>query len=325
MTKTLIGPQAVGAIIILGSVLGIVWWKGRPAPLPDGIIASNGRIEAELVDIAAGSPGRVKQMLAREGDAVEPGQVLVRMDEAELEAGLAKARADLARAELSVSQADVETIQLESDLKLAQQDLTRAVALAEKGSLPQRISDQRQNAQEAAGARLTAARKNRQAQGYLVQAARAEMERIQARIRDGTLSSPVRGRVLYRLAQPGEVLAAGGKALTVVNLEQIYLEVFLPAPQVGRIALGAEARILLDTDPGSPMPATITFISPSAQFTPKYVETASERDKLMFRVKAEVSQAYAAGHLDRIRPGVRGLAYIRLDSSQAWPAQLGGR
>jgi HlyD family secretion protein len=129
------------------------------------------------------------------------------------------------------------------------------------------------------------------------------------------------GRVLYRLARPGEVLAAGGTALTLVDLSNVYMEVFLPSRQAARLPIGAEGRIVPDGADFA-IPATVSFVSPEAQFTPKQVETRSERDKLMFRVKVQIPPERVIRHIELVKTGIRGVAYVRLDDSIAWPAAL---
>jgi hypothetical protein len=100
--------------------------------------------------------------------------------------------------------------------------------------------------------------------------------------------------VLYRLTEVGEVVAAGGKALTLVNLGDVYMEIFLPSEQAARLKIGAEARITVDYAPGRAAAGYVSFVSPEAQFTPKQVETRSEREKLMFRVKIRIPLASIA-------------------------------
>jgi HlyD family secretion protein len=128
--------------------------------------------------------------------------------------------------------------------------------------------------------------------------------------------------VLYRLAEPGEVLAPGGKALTLVNLEDVYMEIFLPAEQAARAKIGSEARIVVDYEPDRVIPANVSFVSPEAQFTPKQVETKSEREKLVFRVKLQIPRELASRYVETIKTGIRGVGYVKLDSSATWPPQL---
>jgi HlyD family secretion protein len=145
---------------------------------------------------------------------------------------------------------------------------------------------------------------------------------VQAQIADSTLTSPVRGRVLYRLAEEGEVLSAGGKAVTLLDLSDVYMEIFLPAQDAGRVRIGADARIRLDVRPEYAGRARVSFVSPEAQFTPKQVETKSERDKLMFRVKLQFPPELIAPYIERVKTGLRGVGFVKLDDTVAWPAEL---
>jgi HlyD family secretion protein len=136
------------------------------------------------------------------------------------------------------------------------------------------------------------------------------------------LKSPRDGRVQYRVAQPGEVIGAGGKVLNLLDLSDVYMTFFLPEAAAGRVALGSEVRIVLDAAPDRPIPARISFVASSAQFTPKTVETASERQKLMFRVKARVDRALLERHLTQVKTGLPGVAWLKLDPRAEWPARL---
>ena len=115
----------------------------------------------------------------------------------------------------------------------------------------------------------------------------------------------------------------GGKVLTLVNLNDVYMEIFLPSSQAFRVRVGSEARIKLDIFDFA-IPATVSFVSPESQFTPKQVETSSERDKLMFRVKVRVSSDRVQNYIERIKTGVRGVAYVRLEGETTpnWPEHL---
>ena len=143
------------------------------------------------------------------------------------------------------------------------------------------------------------------------------------RIKDATLVSPVIGRVLYRLTEPGEVLAPGGAALTLVDLGDVYMEIFLPSNQAASLKVGGEGRIVMDYLPDRTVPAKVTFVSPEAQFTPKQVETPSEREMLMFRVKLQIPQDLVLHYVERIKTGVRGVGYVKVDESAEWPDRLG--
>jgi HlyD family secretion protein len=150
----------------------------------------------------------------------------------------------------------------------------------------------------------------------------AQTQTIEANLNDSILYSPVEGRVLYKLVEPGEVIGAGGKILTILDLNDVYMTIFLPTFQVGRVKIGSEARIKLDAFPDTIIPAKVSFVSPDAQFTPKEIETQAEREKLMFRVKVKIDADLLKSGTYQINSGVPGEAYVRLDETTPWPASL---
>ena len=157
----------------------------------------------------------------------------------------------------------------------------------------------------------------------LIDAQTAESERLKATIADNTLKSPIRARVQGRLAQPGEVVAEGGKVLSTLDLSDVYMYVFLPTDVTGKLALGADARIVLDALPGYPIKAVVSYIDPNAQFTPKQVETAAERHNLTFRVKLQIPNKEGLRQLERmVKVGVPGMGYVQIDPSAEWPKNL---
>jgi len=304
---------------------GYYWWQQQQSQLPENIASGNGRIEAEEVHVAAKYAGRVAEVLVSEGDMVEAGQILARMDTAELEASLAKARADVAQAQETVAEANARIAQRESELKFAQQELGRASFLVQKGHVSIQRLDQRQTERDTAQAALEAARAHLVSTQRAVESAEAEAARIQTQISDSVLKAPRRGRVQYRLAEPGEVLAGGGRVVTLLDLTDVYMTIFLPTAQVGRVFVGAEARIILDAVPEYVIPATVSFVAAAAQFTPREVETRSEREKLMFRVKVKIDPVLLLAHMDKVKTGVPGEAFVLLGSDARWPDRLAVR
>jgi HlyD family secretion protein len=295
------------------------WWQGQQGQLPDGLVSGNGRIESNQVDIAAKSAGRVREVLVQEGDLVAAGQVLARMDTMELQAQRAKYAADVASEEASMLEAKATVTQRQAELIYKDASLSRALKLVRTGAVSQASRDQAQSDRDSARAVLEAAQRTVTARERSVVAAQALVDQIDAQIADTVLTVPVRGRVLYRLANPGEVLSAGGKVLTIVNLSEIYMEIYLPSEQVMRVPIGSQARILFDGADFA-VPATVSFVSPEAQFTPKQVETRSERDKLMFRVKLRIPPSLIERHLGQVKTGARGVGYVRLDPNPPdWP------
>lgn len=311
----------VALVLIAGAAGGWWWWQGRTT-LPEGIATANGRIEAETVQIATRTGGRVMEVMVAEGDLVTAGQVLARVDTSELEAMRRGAMAQEAASREAVNTVLAQIVQRESELKYADQALERARTLLGNGHISQQEVDQRQTARETATAALTAVKAQLANAENTVLAAAAEVGRITTLIDDSTLTAPIAGRVQYRLAEPGEVVAAGGRVLTLLNLGDVYMSVFLPTGSVGRVLIGAEARIVLDAAPEFVIPASVSFVAADAQFTPREVETRSERDKLMFRVKLKIDPALLAQHIDKVRTGLPGEAYVMMAPPVPWPSTL---
>src|SRR5208337_5050288 len=153
-------------------------------------------------------------------------------------------------------------------------------------------------------------------------AVQATIDRIVADIDDSSLKTPRDGRVQYKVAEEGEVLPAGGRVLNLVDLNDVYMTFYLPTKEAGQAAIGAEARIVLDAFPELVLPATITFVANVAQFTPKTVETEAERQKLMFRLKAQLPAEELHKYSQMAKTGVPGIAYVKLDPKVQWPANL---
>jgi HlyD family secretion protein len=213
----------------------------------------------------------------------------------------------------------VRTESLSQQGALSVQDLDDARALVQGSEAVLTGSKAQVGAAEAA---IKAAKAQVVGAGSSVAATEATIARVEADIQDSLLKSPRAGRVQYRITQPGEVLGAGGKVLNLVDLGDVYMTFFLPETVVGRIALGSEVHIILDAAPQYVIPAQVSYVANVAQFTPKTVETASERQKLMFRVKAQIGRALLEKHLKLVKTGLPGVAWIKLDAQAKWPANL---
>ena len=337
----------VVAVIIAGQLL---WRYLSDNSLGEGIASGNGRLEATEVDVAAKMPGRIREILVDEGDTVKAGQILARIDVDALQAQRAQAEAQAQSALAAVQSAQAQVAQTlsqraaivaqlrqrEAELGAAKRHLNRSATLAAEGATPrQEQEDDRtrleaaQAAVEAAQAQVaaidatvTTARSQVTSARAQVEAAQASIRRLDADISDALLRAPLSGRVQYRIAEPGEVVGAGGKILNLVDLSDVYLTFFLPEVAVGRIGIGDEARIILDTAPDWVIPARITFVADVAQFTPKTVETKDERQKLMFRVRASIDPKLLARYRAQVKSGMPGMAYVRIDRAEPWPDKL---
>ena len=271
-------------------------------------------------------------------------------DIAEAHAQVAAANAEVAGARADVISANAAVEQQQSEVQLAQTEADRQRRMLAENATSKAVYDIRQTAVEtskatlknvqarvdAAQARVGAAQAKvsaAQARAGTAQAradgakqqigvALAQVDVTKSRIKDATLVSPITGRVLYRLVEPGEVLGPGGKALTIVDLSDVYMEIFLPSDQAARLKAGAPARITVDYAPNEAAAASVSFVSPEAQFTPKQVETKSEREKLMFRVKLQIPPELVEHYVENIKTGVRGVGYVKVDPNAAWPEWL---
>ncbi|WP_428163411.1 HlyD family secretion protein [Diaphorobacter sp.] len=340
----------VSAVLILALAGAYAWMQWSAKQQDNGLAGGNGRIEATEVDIATKYAGRVAEVLVQEGDFVQQGQPLARMQvdsllaqRREAQAGMDQARQSVAAARAQVAlresehaAAQAQIVQREADLDAAQRRATRADTLARQGAMPlQELDDDRarvrglqaavkaaQAQAQAAQAAIQAARTQVDSAQSAVRAAEATVQRIEADLQDSQLIAPREGRVQLLLAQPGEVLGAGGKVLNLVDLTDVYMSFFLPETVAGRVALGSEVRIVLDAAPQYVIPAQVSFVASTAQFTPKTVETASERQKLMFRVKARIAAQLLRQYREQVKTGLPGMAWVRLDPAQDWPEHL---
>lgn len=314
------------------------------------LASGNGRIEATEIDIAARTPGRLETVNVREGEYVQVGQIVAVMDTATLNAQLHQAEAErqqaqsgvaIARSQLAQRQADLAAVhavlaQRQAELAVARKRADRSTILAREGAGSQQEADDDQArvqsaraAVRATQAQLTAttaaiATATAQLSGAesSVQAADAAVHRFGIEIDQASLRAPRSGRVQYIVARTGEVVGAGERIIDMIDLSEVYMTFFLPTAAAGRLSLGEEVRLVLDAAPQYVIPARISFVADVAQFTPKTVETRAEREKLMFRVRASIDPALLARHLRQIKTGLPGVAYVRLDPRQPWPARL---
>jgi HlyD family secretion protein len=302
----------------------LVWSSQTATRVPKGFASANGRIEVERVDIAAKLPGRVAEVRVKEGDGVEKGAVVAVLDTAELRAQLAAAEASVQRAVASIGRAEAEVAIREAEHNLSQVEMRRATELEQRAAGTKAELDRRTAQHLVAAAQILGARAAVADAKAGKEVAEAQVAQIKATLEDMVLRTPVGGRVEYKLVQPGEVVAAGGRLVTILDLTDVYMTIFLPTGAAGRVALGSEARIVLDAAPGYVFPATVSFVAAEAQFTPKAVETENEREKLMYRVKLAIDPKLLETYRDFVKSGLTGNAYVRI-ANDAWPEHLAPR
>lgn len=297
--------------------------KLRGNKLPPGVVRSNGRLEAEYVDVTSKLAGRLVEVNAVEGQMLRAGDVVAKLDSAEIEAQLRSAEAQIRRAERLRDQAQANVALRQSERNLAAQELQRTDALQQRGFATDQQRDQRRSQMTTADAALRAALAAVEEAKAAVDVAEAETARLRTVMKDTVLLAPRDGRVQYKLLHIGEVVAPGTKIVTMVDLSDIYMTLFLPAKDAGRLALGDEARLVLDPFPSYVVPARVSFVASEAQFTPKAVETAEEREKLVFRVKVAIPAELLKRYEEIAKTGIRGLAYLRTRPDAEWPKNLG--
>lgn len=332
-------------------VVYVGWTMLSAEDLSTGIAAGNGRIEATEVNISALMAGRIAKILVEEGEFVELGQTLVQMDIVQLTAQQRQAEAQLRRAQIAIETAQSRVRQAQAErgaalavvrqreaaLVAAEQHRSRSDELIKQSAISRQVQDDNLAVALQAEAALGAAQASVAATEAGIGAAKAQVVDAQAAvvaaqaaidvvtssINDSTLQSPRAGRVQYLVAREGEVVPAGGRVLSLVDLGDVYMTFFLPTSQAGRIALGTEVRLVLDAAPDYAIPATISYVADVAQFTPKTVETAQEREKLMFRVRARVERQLLEKYIKVVKTGLPGMAYVRIDDAAQWPENLG--
>jgi len=315
-------PIALLVMIGAGVGIGWLWWHQHQTQLPPGIASGNGRLESDEIDIDTKFAGRIAKLFVDEGDMVAAGQVVAMMDTRDLEASLKKSEAMVSLAQRALDEAKANLAQQQTQVTLAQQQLDRTSALVPKGFATVELLDQRRQQMNAAVAAQNAATHKVAEAQHALDAATHDVELYRVNILDNTLVAPTDGRIQYRVANVGEVLASGGKVFTMLDTSYVYTDIYLPTADAGRVRLGSDARIVLDAYPAHVIPAKVVFIASQAQFTPKTVETKDERDKLMFRIRVRIDPERLLGRAELVRSGLPGMAYLRTDPSMAWPPKL---
>jgi HlyD family secretion protein len=294
----------------------------RGQTLPAGIAKAEGRIEATQADVSSKYPGQLAEISVEEGTKVAIGQVIGRVSSPEFEARLRGAQSDLQAAQDGLAGAESEIASGQSALQFAKSDFERGQALMKSGFITKQSFEERQRNYESADAAVQNMTARRDQAQSAIKAAEAKVQQIEAMIHDLVLKSPRNGQVQYQLVQKGETVAAGEPIVTILDLTDLYMVIFLNAADSGRLGIGDEARVILDAVPDYVIPAEVSFVASDAQFTPKTVETEAEREKLMFRVQLRVDRQILQRYYGRVETGLRGSGFVRTKPDANWPAQL---
>jgi HlyD family secretion protein len=294
---------------------------------PSNTIRVSGHVEATEVLVSAEVGGRLVNLRVTEGDRVAPGDVIAHLDTRDIELQIGRARAeraaadaqvrllqagarpqDIRQAQAQVDAASAEAAAAEAELRAAETDFQRFEALLQANAGSQKQRDDARARVDVARERERGARDRVRAAGEVVSrlqagAQREEVEAARARVAavdaqlavlekmrgDAAVVAPVGGIVTQTLTDAGEVVAPRMPLLVVTDLDHAWANLFVPEPLMPRIALGQAAAVL--TDAGDRVPGKVTYISPQAEFTPRNVQTADERSKLVYRIKVAVDNS----------------------------------
>ncbi|WAW10326.1 HlyD family efflux transporter periplasmic adaptor subunit [Oxalobacter vibrioformis] len=325
MPLKLSGKRLTRVIIIAAAVVisGIVaWYFLKPPAVPDGLAYGNGRLEATETAIASKIQGKLIEVRFREGADLKEGEIGALLDGEDVKAQLRAAEANLISARESARETRESLKSAISEQKLAVATYKRTEELIKKNFISEAQLDKDRTTLQTANSTLAGA-KNRVAEAdAAVEAAAANVDALKVSVDDTILRVPVDGRVLYRLAEPGEVISAGGRVLAMIDLSDVYMYVYLNTEEAGKVVMGDEARIVLDALPDVQIPAHIAFVAPKNQFTPKEVETQEERVKFMFRVKVKVNRDWLEKNSNVAKPGMPGIGWVKIKPGTTWPATL---
>ena len=292
---------------------------------PSDRLRVSGHVEATETRLAPEAGGRILTLTVKEGDRVQPGQIVLTLDTRDVELSIDRAKAEQASAEAQLrlvqagariedirqAQSQIETARAETsaakaELDAAEQDLTRFDTLLKNNSGSRKQRDDAATRRDVAKERVTSAESRvKTAEEVLsklragarpeeVDTARARVATVAAQITslekgitDATLKSPIGGLVTEKLVEVGEIIAPRVPALIVVDLDHAWADVFVPEPTVPLIKIGQSATVFTDAG-GAGIAGTISYISPKAEFTPRNVQTAEERSKQVYRVRISV-------------------------------------
>ncbi len=339
------------ALLVLAAAGGGVYWKQTQsqAKLPEGIASVNGRLTVDRVDVATLYVGRVEEILVKEGEDVEKNQALARLSSSQIEsqvnatsaqikamlAQVAQAKAQKQRALETVSRASAEINAQQQQLSVAKLELDNAKKLRRDSLISASELERRQaNYKVAQSAIETAKAARAEAQATVSQAdatisqaqamverAKADAQNAQSQNEDMLIRSPLSGRVEYQLADVGNVLGVGGKVVSILDLDDVYINVFLPSYQANQVKIGDEARVIVD-GVEAVFPAKISYVSSQAQFTPKSVETAEERTKMMFKIKLQIPEEIVKQNPAFFKGGMTAMGYVKYDNKAEWSEAL---
>jgi HlyD family secretion protein len=301
------------AVVVAAGVGTAAWlWRARHGEAESTTLVLYGNVDIRQVQLAFNGSERIASLLAQEGDRVRPGQLLGRLDTRRLELAVANAAAQaqaqaevLARLEAGTRPEEIR--QDRANLEAAEVEARNAARTARRlHDLSAKNLASREQADDArAAADAAAARRDAAAQALAlalagsrkedIAAARATLDSLQAQLglvrrslADAELYAPAKGIVQDRLLEPGDMASPDRPVYTIALTNPLWVRAYVAEPDLGKLQLGMHAEVSTDSFPGKRYSAWIGFVSPTAEFTPKSVETTELRTQLVYQVRVFV-------------------------------------
>ena len=305
------------ALMVAAGGSAYVYWRLQPAPMPVQVIYGSGRIEADEVRVGLEVAGRLLDNRAVEGQMLNAGDVLARIDPSDYELQAERADALRTAALRSASQIDAQIALAGHHAMTARADLDRYETLARQGWVTAQRLDLVRNAYVAAIDQSVMLKQQRAGADAQAQVAAKSLELARSQLAKTRVSVPLTSAVLERLAEPGEVVAAGQPIAVLANLSTVKLKVFVGERDLGKVRLGALVRLHVDAFPGRDFPARVARVDAQAQFTPRDVHMEDERSRTVYGVTVEAPNADGL-----LKPGMPADAWILWDAKAGWPVRL---
>jgi HlyD family secretion protein len=321
-TQLKASPKRAAAWVALGlagivAASGVAYWRLRPEPIATQVIYGSGRIEADEVRIAPEVAGRLTENNALEGQSLRSGEILARLDPGDYELQADRAEAQQRAALRSAAQIEAQISLAVHHAGMAKVDLDRNEAMSQAGVISAQTLDRARNAYAAAADQITVLRQQRAEADAQAEVARKNADLARSQMTKTRLVAPITGAVLERLAEPGEVIAAGQPIAILADLREVKLKLFVSERELGKVRLGAPVRLRVDAFPGRDFAARVARVDAQAQFTPRDVHVADERSRTVYGVTVEAPNPEGL-----LKPGMPADAWILWDGRAGWPAKL---
>lgn len=295
---------------------GLYAWL-QPKPLPQQVLYGNGHVEGTDVRVASEVAGRVVENKIVEGQTVQRGNLLLRLDDTEFKLQKARAQAEVASLRSQRGASEAELALWRHHQKTAEQDLDRYRQLEKTGAVtPQQLEKAENVAKEAAG-RVTALEAQVASLTARMTAAQRELDLVALKIEKSEIVAPIGATVLVKTAEVGEFLQPGSPVAVLVDLSRITLKIYVPEAEIGKVKLGAAARVRVDAFPQRLFDARVDRVDQRAQFTPRDIHMPQERTRMVFGVTLAIYNPDGA-----LKPGMPADAWILWQPQAGWPASL---